>query len=238
MNWYYALNGQQLGPVSEQQLSQLIASGTLNSSTLAWREGMGDWQPIGVACPSALGLAQADAPQIGGVAVPVAQKDILVQQMREGVANVLPGSMAYGGFWIRLVAKIIDYLILLIPEFGSQFLITILMTGSIHQDAGATPDVRILVAALVSFCVNILIQAAYTSILISKYGATWGKMAVGLKVVTESGGPITLGRAIGRFFAEWLSGLTIGIGYIIAGFDQEKRSLHDHICSTRVIKVR
>ena len=238
MNWYYALNGQQLGPVSEQQLSQLIASGTLNSSTLAWREGMGDWQPIGVACPSALGLAQADAPQIGGVAVPVAQKDILVQQMREGVANVLPGSMAYGGFWIRFVAKFIDGLILMIPQFGSQFLITTLMTGSIQPEAGAAPDARIMVAALLSICVNVLIQGTYTILLVSKYGATWGKMAVGLKVVTESGGPITLGRSVGRFFAEWLSSLTLTIGYIIAAFDQEKRALHDHVCSTRVLKVR
>jgi uncharacterized RDD family membrane protein YckC len=28
------------------------------------------------------------------------------------------------------------------------------------------------------------------------------------------------------------------IGYIMAGFDDEKRTLHDRICDTRVIKTR
>jgi len=56
-----------------------------------------------------------------------------------------------------------------------------------------------------------------------------------LKVVMEDGGPVSYGRATGRFFAEILSGMVCYIGYIIAGFDSQKRSLHDHICSTRVI---
>jgi len=38
-----------------------------------------------------------------------------------------------------------------------------------------------------------------------------------------------------RFFATMLSQLTLYIGYIIAAFDDEKRSLHDHICDTRVV---
>jgi uncharacterized RDD family membrane protein YckC len=30
----------------------------------------------------------------------------------------------------------------------------------------------------------------------------------------------------------------MGIGYIIAGFDEQKRALHDRICETRVIHSR
>ena len=30
--------------------------------------------------------------------------------------------------------------------------------------------------------------------------------------------------------------LILGIGYIMAGFDEQKRTLHDRICDTRVIK--
>ena len=63
-------------------------------------------------------------------------------------------------------------------------------------------------------------------------------MALGLKVVTPEGLPISYGRAFGRSAAEILSRLICFIGYIIAGFDQQKRALHDHIASTRVIKVR
>ena len=61
-------------------------------------------------------------------------------------------------------------------------------------------------------------------------------MACGLKVVDADGNKISYGRALGRGFAEILSGLICDIGYIIAAFDNpQKRSLHDHICSTRVI---
>ena len=237
MNWYYASNGQQLGPVPEQQLSQLIAAGTINASSLVWREGLGDWQPLGVACPSALGQAHAEAPQIGGVAVPVAHKDILVQQMREGVMTGLPGNVEYGGFWIRFVAKFIDGLILMIPQFGTQALMGALMAGG-GRPVGGGPDPRIMLVAFASMGVNIGIRALYDIGLVTKYGATWGKMAMGLKIVDESGAPLTMGRATGRFFGEWLSGITIGIGYIMAAFDDEKRALHDRVCSTRVIKSR
>ena len=90
----------------------------------------------------------------------------------------------------------------------------------------------------VLMAVVIGLNAAYYGLMVSKYGATLGKMAVGLKVINEDRSPVSLGRAIGRFFAELLSGMTCYIGYIMIAFDSEKRSLHDHICSTRVIKSR
>jgi uncharacterized RDD family membrane protein YckC len=63
-------------------------------------------------------------------------------------------------------------------------------------------------------------------------------MALGLKVIRADGGPISAGLALGRYLAQILSALIFGIGYIIAGFDSEKRSLHDRICDTRVIYVK
>jgi uncharacterized RDD family membrane protein YckC len=56
-------------------------------------------------------------------------------------------------------------------------------------------------------------------------------------VVRPDGGPVHLGRAVGRYFAKWLSSLTLCIGYIIAGFDAEKRAMHDMIVDTRVVKA-
>jgi len=69
------------------------------------------------------------------------------------------------------------------------------------------------------------------------FGATLGKMAVKIRVVNPDGTPITWGKAIARYFAEIVSGLTLGIGYIMAGFDPERRALHDRIASTRVVRV-
>ena len=71
--------------------------------------------------------------------------------------------------------------------------------------------------------------------LIGKYGATLGKMACGIRVVRPDGSPVTYLRAFGRYWAKFLSGIMLLIGYIIAAFDAEKRALHDHICDTRVV---
>jgi uncharacterized RDD family membrane protein YckC len=65
--------------------------------------------------------------------------------------------------------------------------------------------------------------------MIGRYAATLGKMACGLRVVMSDGGKVTYGRSLGRHFAKLLSGF-------MAGFDDEKRALHDRICDTRVIK--
>jgi len=46
-DWYYAVDGASVGPVSEEEFKQLIASGTIHSTTLVWQEGMADWVPFG-----------------------------------------------------------------------------------------------------------------------------------------------------------------------------------------------
>jgi hypothetical protein len=51
MTWYYHLGGQQQGPISDDELANLLQSGKINRSTPVWREGMADWQPLSVAQP-------------------------------------------------------------------------------------------------------------------------------------------------------------------------------------------
>jgi hypothetical protein len=53
MEWYYVANGQQTGPVTEAQLDELIRNGTVQASTLVWRAGLPEWQPLSVARPGA-----------------------------------------------------------------------------------------------------------------------------------------------------------------------------------------
>jgi len=43
MNWHYAEHGQQIGPVTDEQLSQLFQTGKIDAETLVWREGLPDW---------------------------------------------------------------------------------------------------------------------------------------------------------------------------------------------------
>lgn len=52
MQWYYAENGQQFGPVHQDELFSLIAAGRLGAGTLVWQEGMPGWMPFGSLGPS------------------------------------------------------------------------------------------------------------------------------------------------------------------------------------------
>jgi len=51
MNWFYELNGQQMGPVSEAELLELFRGGEIKGSNLVWREGMADWEPLQTMLP-------------------------------------------------------------------------------------------------------------------------------------------------------------------------------------------
>jgi uncharacterized RDD family membrane protein YckC len=72
----------------------------------------------------------------------------------------------------------------------------------------------------------------------SERGATVGKMAMGLRVVTNDGKRLSFMNATGRYFAKILSAIIFCIGYIMIAFTDRKRGLHDMIASTLVIKTR
>jgi hypothetical protein len=45
MNWYYAKDGQQVGPVDELEFARLVLGVVVTGTTLVWCEGMAQWQP-------------------------------------------------------------------------------------------------------------------------------------------------------------------------------------------------
>jgi len=181
--------------------------------------------------------------RFGGTLVCPNCKDSYVQKLREGVAPVRP-AFHYAGFWIRLVAVLIDGIILGVAGSAVQLL---LLGNAFRPFTRIRPDAppEEALAAFgsmmgllgVSMLVGIVMGASYEGFFVSRVGATPGKMALSLKVVRPNGGPVSLGRAVGRYFAKWLSSITLCIGYIVAGFDAEKRAMHDMIVDTRVIKV-
>jgi uncharacterized RDD family membrane protein YckC len=138
------------------------------------------------------------------------------------------GQIAYGGFWIRLVAYIIDAVLLSIVGgvLGAIFGISVMTTDWETYD----PTLN-----LVSFVIAWLYFALLES---SERGATIGKMALGLRVVTGTGQRLSFMNATGRYFAKILSALIFCIGFIMIGFTERKRGLHDMIADTLVIKVR
>ncbi len=74
--WYYLVNGEQMGPISSEQLKQLATDGKVTQDTHVWREGLDDWKPArlvqglfdGGAAAGAMGGGQtASSPSEGTV---------------------------------------------------------------------------------------------------------------------------------------------------------------------------
>lgn len=80
------------------------------------------------------------------------------------------------------------------------------------------------------------LKALYFILLTYYTGSTVGKRLLNIKVVSAKGPKLMLADVIYReTIGRFLCGLSIGIGYIMAGIDREKRGIHDIICDTRVI---
>lgn len=126
------------------------------------------------------------------------------------------------GFWIRFLATLIDSFIIAIVGLGLSF---------IFQDPPG--DLENSVSANIFSLIYSVVCIIYLTA--SKFKGSPGKIFLGLQVVTVNKEKIGIGRSIGRFFAYILSGLLFLIGYIMAGFTEEKKALHDMICGTRVV---
>jgi uncharacterized RDD family membrane protein YckC len=251
MNLYYADGQRQVGPITKTELQSLIKTKKVNSQTLVWQPGMKGWEELGlfvrrkiqsgphsaepapvvqqsVCAECGRAFAEEDMIRFADARVCAACKPIFVQKIKEGVAAA--GAMEYAGFWIRFGAWFIDYIILAIAS--AIIVIPFTFLGVFSSDQPAV----FITVQLISTILNFLFPACYETWFVGKYAATPGKMACKLRVVMADNGRVSYARAVGRHFAKWISALILGIGYIMAGFDDQKRALHDRICDTRVIK--
>jgi uncharacterized RDD family membrane protein YckC len=304
MNWYWVENNERRGPVNDDALQALVASGRIGSETLVWREGLAAWTPwrqlrppepapapaprapapaptptpadeidpaktVALSSAQLMAAAAAAAAREPGAPRPAptprpgpspaatvaadteactqcgrrfardelmrferdrvcAQcKPLYLQKLKEGVRPAT--QLAYAGFWIRFGAKFIDGLIVGVPILILAFFF---MPNMLKVTPGQQPNLgATCLFELLAWGISI----AYSVYFVGKHGATPGKMVLHLKIVRPDGGKVTYGRALGRLFAELLSGLILYIGYIMAAFDEEHRSLHDRICDTRVV---
>ncbi|HEY3855498.1 MAG TPA: RDD family protein [Verrucomicrobiae bacterium] len=250
MTWYYADGSNQKGPVSDADLLALAASGVIDNDTLVWYDQLPEWKPYGRVKPSnptiplpatpsvpavpAGSVVCAECRQIfplsevihhGNVYICANCKPTFLQKLKEGIAPA--GKLNYAGFGIRGGSRILDVILLYVIMLPANFLL-----GRFLRPQGT------FAVLMVTYPVSISIGAAYYTFFVGKFGATPGKMANKLLVVNPDGSKVGYGKALGRYFsADWISGLfTLCIGYLMAIWDDEKRALHDRICSTRVIR--
>ncbi|MEM7780662.1 MAG: RDD family protein [Pseudomonadota bacterium] len=134
----------------------------------------------------------------------------------------------YGGFWIRVVAYIIDAIIL-----GIAGAVIGGILGAVIGVGGGSQDAAGGVGGLVGLVLGI---AYFTVLESSDWQATVGKKAMGLIVTDTDGNKITWLRALGRYAGKLLSGAILLIGYIMIAFTERKQGLHDMLASTLVLK--
>jgi uncharacterized RDD family membrane protein YckC len=215
MEWYYLKDDRQLGPVPESSIRAWLESGFLTPEDLLWRSGMSDWTPVtelpefGGASPSQPGSYPAPTGSLFGP--PVAPP---------------AGCTAYAGFWLRLGAYLIDSLLL------SSIVILIWFP---KLQKGMTPDALQTDPAFLA--VELILPWIYFSVLESSpWQATLGKRAFRLQVTDLAGARLSFPRATLRHFGKLLSGITLLVGYVLAGFTARKQALHDLLAGCLVVR--
>ncbi len=245
--WHVVERGTQTGPLSETELIARIRQGRLGPSALVWRPGYEKWTPIedtelGVYQPEStasidgmIPCAQCatftpidDTVSLRGMRFCPACKTIQAQCLKEGAR--VPGSLPIAGFWIRFVALLLDAALIAVINILSEAVLLRLMV------AVGVGDMGITIAQIALAIPQFLLFMAYYTWFVGRYGATPGKMMMGLRIVCSNGAPVTYMRALARYFASILSGIILYIGYLMAAMDEERRTLHDRLCDTRVIQ--
>ena len=157
---------------------------------------------------------------------PVAQPDPWVTPRTVAVSTT-----NYAGFWLRFVAHILDNIVCTVAAYAAAFafgVVVFVLSGDEITDAAAGTWALIL-----TLVVPWLYFAFMES---SSHQATLGKKAAGIIVTDEFGRRVGFARATGRYWAKFLSGLLLFIGFVIAAFTPRKQALHDMIAGTLVLR--
>ncbi len=155
-----------------------------------------------------------------------------------------PG-IGYAGFWIRVVATIIDTIIVGLPFV----ILFVALEGSAISTYASCVNNATASGTLITICegpflasigyfelIGLAVELGYFVILWSKFGGTLGQRMLGLHVVDmATGRNIGIGRALLRFVGYIVSGIALDIGFIWAAFDTRKQGWHDKIASTFVV---
>jgi uncharacterized RDD family membrane protein YckC len=145
-----------------------------------------------------------------------------------------PG-LAYGGFWIRVVARVVDAVILGIP-------ITVVLVGlliaanSTNQNAQSVTGLVFGGIFIVLYLLILAVTVGYQIYFWGTSGSTPGMRLFRLRVVDAvSGGPIGFSRATIRWLMTLVNTWACYVGWIWVAFDPRKQGWHDKVANTVVV---
>jgi uncharacterized RDD family membrane protein YckC len=156
-------------------------------------------------------------------------------------ASMEPGGtmvVRYGGFWRRVAAALIDAIIVNAAMVLLDFVLPVFDgTGGISMPDNAMGIGAELEYTPLGALIVIIGSWLYAALLESgPKQATVGKMALSLQVTDLDGDRINFAQASGRFFAKFLSGFILMIGFLMVAFTRRKQGLHDILARTLVIR--
>ena len=166
-----------------------------------------------VFCPSCGQKNQQEAKYCAhcGNQLPIVTSVVVSSKPVQSVVKQIP---LYAGFWKRFAAMVIDLIVLT----GPYIFISSIVESGLRAD---------IIAILITW-------SYFAGLESSKWQATLGKLAIGIKVVDLQAQQISSARATGRYLAKILSGV-LSIGYLMAAFTKRKQALHDIIAKCLVV---
>lgn len=154
---------------------------------------------------------------------------------QQATAGVAAAPVHYGGFWIRVLAYIVDGIILNVVFWLLMAIFGVSMFEGMMAGDPAGMEAASGMGAFIQL-VTLVIWLAYAAgFIASPLQATPGKLLVKLKVTDNAGQRLGVGRAVGRELAKIISAIILLIGFIMVAFTDRKRGLHDMIASTLVM---
>lgn len=217
------INGVNEGPMPAEQVRLWLAHNRISGQHLVWRSGMATWKP----------LAQTELAPLAGYAAPPAsmagpapQNVIPLRAADSGHGAALdPATFdpsAFGGFWVRAAAYVVDNLILMALN------IMVVTTCVVALGAGK--------GQIVAFPINMLTGLGYFVLLQTRMQGSVGKKIFGLVLVDERLQPLSDKQAMRRYMMLLLGTLPLYAGGFAIAFHSRKRGWHDRWAGTYVMR--
>jgi uncharacterized RDD family membrane protein YckC len=149
------------------------------------------------------------------------RRNSVVEMPADGPVTMGGGALAYGGFWARFAALIIDNAILTIVAM------VLIIAASLVDES---------LAALASFAYFIGALLYWPLMEASARQATLGKQLLGLQVTDGAGERLSFVRSLLRNIAKIISAIPLYIGFLLAAFTSRKQALHDIITNCMVVR--
>ena len=142
-------------------------------------------------------------------------------------------------FWVRLGAYLLDYIFVFV--FLAGLFAIVFIFAEVYPESSLAEYINTYGsddAPIIEWLdvVGYIVGLLYVAIGIATWSTTIGKRICGLYVVCSDGSKVGFGRAAARYLCYFISFLTIGIGFLMIAFREDKRGLHDLICGTMVVK--